>query len=130
MELYHQHLLIKAFVKNPPTQETVLNYWLESLVADIKMKVVVPARSKYVDAVGNRGLTGAVNIETSHIAVHIWDEPVPAHIEMDVYSCSKFDIQTVFNKLCDFGLVKYHFMLIDRNGDTFKVVKQSDGFIS
>ena len=33
---------------------------------------------------GNKGLTAFAIIETSHIAMHIWDEPV-ALLQLDVY---------------------------------------------
>jgi S-adenosylmethionine/arginine decarboxylase-like enzyme len=127
-ELFHQHLLIRAFVYKPPVAEEVLNKWMTELVADIGMKVVVPAKSKYVDAVGNEGLTGSINIETSHMAIHIWSEQKPARIEMDVYSCSCFERQTILDKLNEWGLVKFHSMMIDRNGDEFKTVSQSNGY--
>ena len=32
-------------------------------------------------------------IETSHIAMHIWDEPKPALMQFDVYSCGEFDVK-------------------------------------
>ena len=127
-ELFHQHLLIRAFVNNPPVEEDILNKWMTELVEDIGMKVVVPAKSKYVDAVGNEGLTGSINIETSHMAIHIWSEQKPARIEMDVYSCSCFEEGTILKKLDEFGLVKYHSMMIDRNGEEFKVISQSKGY--
>lgn len=86
------------------------------------MKVVIPARAKYVEADGNEGLTGSVNIETSHIAIHVWDKWAPPTIQMDVYSCSCFEADTVLKKLREFGLLKFEYMMIDRN-DGFKLVK-------
>lgn len=127
-ELFHQHLLLRAFVEKPPVEEDILNQWMTELVADIGMKVVVPAKSKYVDMVGNEGLTGSINIETSHMAIHIWSAQNPARIEMDVYSCACFDEATILKKLNEFGLVKYHSMMVDRNGEEFQVLSQSKGY--
>jgi S-adenosylmethionine/arginine decarboxylase-like enzyme len=127
-ELFHQHLLIRAFVENPPVEEIKLNQWMTELVSDIGMKVVVPAKSKYVDAVGNEGLTGSINIETSHMAIHIWSKLEPARIEMDVYSCACFEEETILKKLNEFNLVKFHSMMIDRNGPEFQVIYQSKGY--
>lgn len=129
-ELFHQHLLIRAFVEQPPVVEDVLNQWMTELVSDIGMKVVVPAKSKYVDAVGNEGLTGSINIETSHMAIHIWSMQNPARIEMDVYSCACFEEETILKKLNEWGLIKYHSMMVDRNGEEFKVVSQTKGYIN
>lgn len=88
------------------------------------MNIVIPARSKYVDTVGNAGLTGSVNIETSHIAIHIWDEEVPNRIEMDVYSCKDFDVETVIEKLKEWDLKAYHYWLVDRNGYEFELLEK------
>lgn len=127
-ELYHQHLLLRAYVNSPLQKEEELNQWLTELVSDVGMNVVVPAKSKYVDVTGNRGLTGSINIETSHIAIHIWDEEVPARIEMDVYSCASFNKETVLQKIDQLDLLNYHAMMIDRNDVNFKVTYQSDGY--
>lgn len=102
------------------TVET-LNQWLTELVSDIGMKICIPPRSRYVDVPGNRGVTGLVGIETSHCSCHVWDEENPGIIQMDVYSCSDFEPETVLNKLREFGLISYELMLIDRN-DGFKLL--------
>jgi S-adenosylmethionine/arginine decarboxylase-like enzyme len=38
----------------------------------------------YVDQPGNRGTTCMALIETSHIVIHIWDEPNPGLIQLDI----------------------------------------------
>lgn len=126
-ELYHQHLLLRAYVKNPPKEENVLNIWLTELVKDIKMVVAVPAKSAYVPDLGNEGLTGSINIHTSHIAIHIWDSLDIPKIEMDVYSCSCFELETILNKVNEWGLISYHYMMVDRNQIPFKVIDSGDG---
>ena len=123
--VYHKQVLIKAYVKSAPqTIEEELNKWLTELVVDIDMNIVVPARSKYVDTVGNAGLTGSVNIETSHAAIHIWCEEYPNRVEMDVYSCKDFEVNTVLKKLGEWGLINYHYWLIDRNDSEFKLIEK------
>lgn len=73
--------------------------------------------SKYLDVEGNRGVTGIVVIETSHISFHCWDEVSPALIQMDVYSCKNFDPNRVINALLKFGLESYDILNIDRNNE-------------
>ena len=121
-KLVHKHVLIKASVNNPPKEEVVLNTWFKELVSEIKMNVCIEPRSRYVDAPGNRGITGVVGIETSHCSMHVWDEMSPGIIQMDVYSCAEFEPETVLNKLNEFGLVSYEMMFIDRE-DGFKVIR-------
>lgn len=121
-DLFHKHFIIKAFVQNPPFKEEILNDWLRDLVAKINMKIVIGPFSKYVEAVGNAGLTGAVIIETSHCSIHVWSESVPAMIQMDCYSCSAFESETIIKKLEEFGLISYEKIVIDRNID-FKIIE-------
>lgn len=111
-------------MNNPPTDEAALNWWLESLVMAVNMKVVIPARSVHVKTEGNVGLTGAVNIETSHMAIHVWEQEKPARIEMDLYSCAPFELNTVLEHLRQFDLDSYHFMMVDRNRIPFTVLDQ------
>ena len=112
--LIHQHILVKARVLNAPKSAELLNTWLTELVAAIDMKICIEPRSVYVDTPGNRGLTGQVGIETSHIAIHVWDEEQPGNLQMDVYSCKTFDQKVVLAALAKFGMISYELMAINR----------------
>jgi S-adenosylmethionine/arginine decarboxylase-like enzyme len=112
---FHQHCLIKAFVKKPPTGVRKLNKWLKELVKAIDMKVLVPPKSVYLDVAGNRGITGTVVIETSHCAIHVWDEVSPALVQFDVYSCKEFDVGVLIKKIEEFKPSFLEYMLVDRN---------------
>ena len=88
---------------------------MRQLVQDIRMKVLMGPFSVYSDMPGNQGLTSVTIIETSHIAVHVWDAVYPALMQMDVYSCAEFDPQLIFDRLqSDFGLAKLEWKFIDR----------------
>jgi S-adenosylmethionine/arginine decarboxylase-like enzyme len=63
---------------------------------------------------GNRGLTGVVIIETSHIALHSWDEANPAMIQLDVYTCGPLDTALIFDELKIFDPVKVEYKYLDR----------------
>ena len=54
---------------------------------------------KYCNVEANRGITGIAVIETSHIAIHVWDEPNPALMQIDVYSCAEFDVDEIAEKI-------------------------------
>jgi S-adenosylmethionine/arginine decarboxylase-like enzyme len=66
---------------------------------------------------GNQGLTAVTIIETSHIAMHVWDEVDPALMQLDVYTCSTLNIDDVFEALGDFVPVNVEFKYIDREHD-------------
>ena len=71
--------------------------------------------AKYVTMPGNRGLTVASIIETSHIVLHSWDETDPAIVQLDVYTCGEFDPRTVFEWLEEkYNPVKIDYKYIDR----------------
>jgi S-adenosylmethionine/arginine decarboxylase-like enzyme len=127
-ELFHQHLLLKVYINNPPIDPEVMNRWMLELVEDLGMVVACEPKSTYVDVVGNAGLTGSINIQTSHLAYHIWSEESPARVEMDVYSCACFEPETVLKKWNEFSIDRFHMMMIDRNSDKFQVTYQSDGY--
>lgn len=112
--LVHKHLIVRAKVNKPPTDERWAEDWVKSLVDKIGMKVLVGPFAKYLDVEGNRGLTVAAIIETSHVAMHVWDEPNPALIQLDVYTCGPLDTSIIFNELKTFDPVQIDYKYLDR----------------
>jgi S-adenosylmethionine/arginine decarboxylase-like enzyme len=113
--LVHKHLIVRAEAMKPPMDEIKSCEWLSEFIKFIDMKPLVGPFAKYLDIPGNRGLTIAAIIETSHIVVHIWDEPVPALIQMDVYSCGEFDPIKVCDKIKeDFEITKIEYKFLNR----------------
>jgi S-adenosylmethionine/arginine decarboxylase-like enzyme len=79
------------------------------------MKVLIGPYAKYCDMKGNRGLTIISVIETSHIVMHVWDEPNPALMQIDIYSCGEFDEHDICKKLSkDFDLTKIEYKYLNR----------------
>jgi len=112
--LEHKHLIIRAEVKSPPTDEVWLHNWLKQLVEKIGMKVCRGPITAYVDMPGNEGLTGVVVIETSHISIHVWDAVDPALVQLDVYTCSTLDKDIIFAELEQWDPVKVEYKYLDR----------------
>ena len=111
----HKHLIIRAEVNRPITSEKELRKWLRDLVKIIKMKIIKGPYAAYVTKEGNCGATGIVMIETSHIAIHIWDEPTPALVQCDVYSCAEFQQGEVIMHLGIMKPKKIEYMMVDRS---------------
>jgi S-adenosylmethionine/arginine decarboxylase-like enzyme len=63
---------------------------------------------------GNRGLTCVAIIETSHIALHVWDESAPALMQLDVYTCGQLDPYQVVEALKIWEPVKVEMKYLDR----------------
>lgn len=112
--LEHKHLIIRAELNNPPKCTTAIDIWMKNLVEQIGMKILKGPYSVYSEMVGNQGLTAVTIIETSHIAMHVWDEDEPALMQLDVYTCSTLNIEDVFRALEEFDPVKVEYKYIDR----------------
>ena len=113
--LIHKHLIIRAEANRVPTDEEQLTSWLTEFIESINMKILMGPYVKYCTMEGNRGITGIAVIETSHIAIHVWDEPVPAMMQLDVYSCAEFDPYTIAEKIKqDFDVVKLDYKFLNR----------------
>ena len=113
--LIHKHLIIRAEVNNPPKDVDKLTEWLKDFIASINMKIMLGPYVAYCNNEGNRGITGVAVIETSHIAIHVWDEPVPALMQLDVYSCAEFNPYLIADKLKkDFDVVKLDYKFLNR----------------
>lgn len=111
-----KHLMVRAEVSNPPTDvdAALVDGWLIDFIDKIGMKLLAGPVVRYVDAPGNKGMTATALIETSHIAMHFWDEPRPAILHFDVFTCGEWNPGDAIEALRDFGLVSYQYRYFDR----------------
>jgi len=123
--IYHKHLLVNAKVTNPVKSEAQGIEFLTNLVEKIDMKIIKGPFCSYVNKEGNRGLTGIVMIETSHIAFHIWDEVRPGLVQFDLYTCGELDLQKVLSIFKEtFEVSSLEYILFDRENG---FVEESSG---
>ena len=119
--IYHKHLLVNAKVNNAVKSEAQGIEFLTNLVEKIDMKIIKGPFASYVNKEGNRGLTGIVMIETSHIAFHIWDEVRPGLVQFDLYTCGQLELDRVLSIFKEtFDVESLDYVLFDRE-DGFKV---------
>ena len=119
--IYHKHLLVNAKVNNSVMSEAQGIEFLTNLVDKIDMKIIKGPFASYVNVEGNRGLTGIVMIETSHIAFHIWDEVRPGLVQFDLYTCGQLELDNVISLFKDtFDVVSLDYVLFDRENG-FKI---------
>jgi S-adenosylmethionine/arginine decarboxylase-like enzyme len=112
--LEHKHLIVRAELNNPPYSPHEIKEWMRTLVKKIDMNILMGPYAVYSDMVGNQGLTAVTIIETSHIAMHVWDEVEPGLMQLDVYTCSELNIDDVFEAIEEFEPVKVEYKYIDR----------------
>tara|TARA_B100000424_G_C22672496_1_gene368985 strand:- start:131 stop:499 length:369 start_codon:yes stop_codon:yes gene_type:complete len=119
----HKHLVIRAEVKEPIVNKSKARKFLRSLIKKIAMKELYGPVACYCKMEGNRGITSFAIIETSHVAMHIWDEPTPALVQLDVYSCSDFNPKTIFDHLQIMQPAKIDYKFLDRENEFIEVIK-------
>ena len=112
--LEHKHLIVRAELNEPPYSPNEIKLWMKQLVDKIGMNILMGPYAVYSDMEGNQGLTAVTIIETSHIALHVWDEAEPALMQLDVYTCSALDINDVFESIQEWEPSKIEYKYIDR----------------
>ena len=112
--LEHKHIIIRAEVSEPITKRNKAIKFLNRIIKAIGMKSMYGPTASYCKMAGNRGITAFAIIETSHIAMHVWDELDPALIQLDVYTCSSLDTKVVMKALEQFDPVGIETKLLDR----------------
>lgn len=119
-ELVHKHIILRIEANNPPTEEE-LREWMVTLIEKIGMKLLAGPISANVEVKGNAGPTCACVIETSHMACHVWIEPDPALIQLDVYTCGPFDPNAVLEHIKVWDPVKVEYKYLDREHDLSEI---------
>ena len=112
--LQHKHLLVRAEVNSPPLQDYDLAPALQQLVQEIEMKTLSGPHTVWCPVEGNMGWSGTVIIETSSITFHSWTESHYPVIQLDVYSCKDFEVNTVLRWLRQFDPESIDYKFLDR----------------
>lgn len=121
MPLKHKHLIISLSVKWPPKDHEEVKAFQSFLIKRVGMKIAKADSilenpiAYYCETPGNMGVTGVGILETSHTAIHVWEEEYPAKMEFDLYSCSEFDIEHVVGMMMTFGILSGNFYVLDRD---------------
>ena len=124
MTQQHKHLIVRADIGWCPQEEDLnkISDWIRSLIKKIDMKLLAGPYTTYVGEKGNKGMTSVAIIETSHIALHIWDEVSPGLMQLDVYSCADFNPPDVFDKInALFQTIKMEYKFLDREKELVEV---------
>ena len=120
----HKHLIVRADIGWCPQEEDLnkISDWIRGLIKKIDMKLLAGPYTTYVNEKGNKGMTSVAIIETSHIALHIWDEVSPGLMQLDVYSCANFNPPDVFDKInALFQTIKMEYKFLDREKELVEV---------
>ena len=115
----HKHFIIRAEIEDPPrqTDQLLIKNWVLRLIKDIDMKLMFGPEVRYVRKEGNEGLTVVAIIETSHVALHVWDKQDPPLLQLDVYTCGPFKPGIVLKYIQEFRPTKIQWKYLDRETD-------------
>ena len=115
----HKHFILRAEVKHPPGEKAKQRIWnwMFFLIKDIGMKIMFGPEVRYVRTEGNEGLTAVAIIETSHVALHVWDKQDPPLLQLDVYTCGPFKPEVVLKAIKEFIPTKIQWKYLDRETD-------------
>ena len=127
----HKHIIVRAEVEKPITTIPEIRVWVTDLVEKLGMQLAQVEQGynpvvAYVEDAGNRGLTAVAVIKTSHIACHIWDELIPALVQLDVYTCSTLDKEKVLEHLEVMKPLKVDYKVFDREYKLDEKVNEED----
>jgi len=116
--------MINGYSYNPPKDEAATIKWMKDLIEAIDMKILQGPFASYVTKEGNRGLTCVAMIETSHVALHVWDEEEPAFIQFDLYTCGRMAQGFIIDQIKDFMQVSdARYLTMDR-AEGFQVIDE------
>jgi S-adenosylmethionine/arginine decarboxylase-like enzyme len=114
MMLEHKHLMVSAdFLRNVPYTQWY-ETWMSGLIEDLDMTPLVEPKAVRDVTVGNEGITAFSIITTSHIVLHTWENQDPLKLQLDVYSCKSFNVDTVIYRLKDFDVMNVKYKFLDR----------------
>ena len=110
--------MLKGTIKHAPQSDEIsyVEEWLKGFAKAQGMEIAGGPIASYVLDEGNRGMTAACLIKTSHIAFHIWDEKNPPVIQFDFYTCGEMKKESVIKCIdSGFGLKEYEVKVLDRS---------------
>ena len=116
-KVQHHHMLLRMELEKCPGKEDKekVEHMIQQIINDIQMKSLAAPHVYYMTYPRwNEGLTGIAPIETSHIALHVWDECEPALAQLDVYTCSALNTDDVFEAMKEWDPVQVEYKYIDR----------------
>lgn len=88
--------------------------WLVELIESQDMNIMAGPYVAYCDRPGLEGWSGTAIIETSHVAIHVWDKVSPVLVQLDFYTCGQLDVDLLLSQLAPFGLHKHDQLVLDR----------------
>ena len=108
--LIHKHLIVTGHFEKE-VDYTRLYDLNHVLIKELDMKILSGPYVTQCSDKDNEGFTMMTAITTSHIILHTWDT---GHFQLDIYSCKKYDKDTVLKILENHNFYSKKEQIIDR----------------
>ncbi len=118
-ELYGLHLIMDCYGANPEKLGNVdfIFRFLDSLPSKIGMKKIGPPQMATFSDPSLAGVTGVVQIVTSHISIHTYQKK--DCFFLDIFSCEDFDPTYIASYVQEIFDVQYTEMSVEKRGKHF-----------
>lgn len=114
--LIHRHLVVTAYLTDPPMSAESGENFLRKLVSLVDMQILMDATAIFCEDLGNEGVTGTVGLTTSHASFHSWHGAERPFMSFDLYSCRDFNAHQVIRFINEnYGCIEADYTLFDRN---------------
>jgi len=111
----HKHIIIRANINKPPKDIRFIRKWINKLIIAIGMKRLGgQPLAVYCNDKNNRGLTCLAILNTSHLAIHTWDEDNPGMMQLDCYTCGTLDKDVIVKHIEQFEPSNISYIILDR----------------
>jgi S-adenosylmethionine/arginine decarboxylase-like enzyme len=112
----HKHLIVRAELDwfYQKHQSDNLYFWFKDLIKDMDMNIMSGPYLAYNEKPGLEGWSGVCIIETSHVALHVWDREKPVIAQLDVYTCGSLESDVIYKYLNKFNVLKHDAITLDR----------------
>ena len=110
----HKHIIIRANISKPPKDVRFIKKWIKKLIIAIGMRRLGGPLAVYCGDKNNRGLTCLAILNTSHIALHTWDEQSPGVLQLDIYTCGSLDKNVIIEYIQQYEPSNISYIVLDR----------------
>jgi S-adenosylmethionine/arginine decarboxylase-like enzyme len=131
----HKHIIVRAECEQffSHNEETEFVFWINDLIHGLKMNIMKGPIVAYNSREGLEGWSGVAIIETSHVAIHVWDHyenkndpKAKILVQLDVYTCGEMNEATVLSSLEEFGVRRCQAKIFDRENDLIETHQIED----
>lgn len=119
--LEHKHFIAVGRSYRLFRDINTIENWVLRLIDALDMNVLYGPFTMYCDLDGNKGLTSVTLLTTSHIIIHVFEDQEDSEVQLDVYSCSKVDLDVIMSFLSELDIIEVSYKFLDRTSELTEI---------